>query len=245
MQAKKRAANRRERHNHDAPTRHPVAGSPHWPGEREFQIDQLSLSTVPPYLESELAISLAAELAAVAGLTADAADNQYNGCIVHLCCHYYTKEQHELDQSAPFLSFDDLRKNISITALRGALASVLNSGGEDRDAGSRYAQALAVLNACATATSAPFTDGILRLLFSRGFRHIVASETLVPDSLSGAFAIRFYLALMRGESIGVALLSARLDLVNLHDNPGGLLYTLYGDPDMRVALKCRTAAVLA
>jgi hypothetical protein len=208
----------------------------YWPEGREFSVNDLSLSPVLPYRESELALSLSSELMAVTGLRGGAAEQQYNGCIVHFCCHYYTKELAEIDQSSPFLSFDDLRKNISVTALRGALASASNLTPAGRCPSAHFAQALVVLNACETAATAPFTHGILQFLLSRGFRHIIASETLVPDSLSSEFATYFYLALMRGETIGEGLRSARLTLVNLHDNPGGLLYTLYGDPDVRLAV---------
>jgi hypothetical protein len=204
-----------------------------WPAGQVFPINDLSLSPLLPYQESALARSLTTEILAVTGL-ADPNHPPYNGCILHLCCHYYSAQINGIDQAAPFLCFDDLRKNISVAALRGALASAPKHAVPGAQPASHYAQALVMLNACETAAAAPFAGGILHFLLSRGFRHVIASETLVPDSLSSAFASQFYLALLRGESVGEGLLSARETLVNLHDNPGGLLYTLYGDPNLRL-----------
>ena len=207
-----------------------------WPAGRTFPVDDLSRSPHKPFAEDALVQSLVGEILAVTGL-AEPARAAYQGCIVHLCCHYYTKEVDNYDQSAPFLSFDDLRKNISVYALNGAFASVPRSLGTGAHQEARYAQALVVLNACATAATAPFTEGLLRLLFARGFRHVIASETLIPDSLSSAFITRFYDALTQRMSIGESLLWARRSLATCYLNPGGLLYTMYGDPTLRLAIR--------
>jgi hypothetical protein len=188
-------------------------------------------------LETAVAAAFVKEVLTVAGLVPVMRPN-YNGAIVHIACHYHAEPIAELDQSAPFLSFRGHTTNVGIESLWNAFNYEIDALGPrsrvGRTARERFGQMIVFVNACATGARLVHGVSLLEKLFRIGFRHIIASESLIPDPLSDAFARQLYLALMRGLPLGAAVLQARIDLVERHNNPGGLLYTLYGDPWLRL-----------
>jgi len=222
--------------------RHPTIFAPRrWPRGVHYQQDTLAGARWPTCIETDVAAGLADEVLAAAGLGATHVPQaRYHGGIVHVACHYHTREAPGLIQSAPFLSFDRLKTNIGIEALWDAFATLTSaSGGRPnvaRTAVERFGRMLVFLNACETAASAEHRASLLVKLFRLGFRHVIASETLIPDPLGAAFARQFYIGLMRGLCVGAAVLQARTELLERYENPGGLLYTLYGDPWLRLGI---------
>jgi hypothetical protein len=92
------------------------------------------------------------------------------------------------------------------------------------------------LNACGTAippleSRVSFTDFFLRQQ-SLG---VVGTLCDISNEVAAHFAAVFYEALLRGSSVGEAMYAARWHLMDRHRNPLGLLYTYYGNPDLRVA----------
>jgi hypothetical protein len=67
-------------------------------------------------------------------------------------------------------------------------------------------------------------------------RHVtvVGPETLVPDKTAAAYSRLFYRALFSERTVGEAVVQARRELLAERGNPLGLLYVLYGDPDVTV-----------
>jgi hypothetical protein len=208
----------------------------HWPHGETLPLDARSTRDPRPYIEAVVATQLADQMLTAADLDQDDA---YTGAILHFACHYCSAEITGLDQTAPFLSFDDFCKNVSVSKLEGAISL----GDEERSRYSkstpslseRFARMFVFVNACESASRDHLGSGMLSMLFSSGFRHVVASETLLPDALAYEFASRFYIALRRGLGLGEAVLQARRDLVERCDNPGGMFYTLYGDPGLKLA----------
>jgi CHAT domain len=218
-----------------------------WPRGANFKPDLLrDISSLPTYNEKDIADGLVQQVFMTAGLDPEHSE-PYMGAIVHIACHYHTKQIPQITQPAPFLSFDGrLSTNVGIDALYDAFASrmgaVVDGASIARTAAQRFGQMIVFLNACETATSADHGGSLLDKLFELGFRHIVASETLVPDPLAAAFATQLYLGMMRGLPLGGALLQARTELLERYENPGGLLYTIYGDPWLRFNTKRGDAA---
>jgi hypothetical protein len=93
---------------------------------------------------------------------------------------------------------------------------------------------LVFMNACNSSTLRE-EDSPLKLFLelpnNRGF---IGAETELPDSFAAPFAIAVYeRLLLRLQPLSVALLGARWDLLQRCQNPLGILYTAYADPDLR------------
>jgi hypothetical protein len=207
-----------------------------WPHGAAFQVDRLRDNDFQMFAERDVAFALAKQVFTISGIYPDRIE-PFEGAILHVACHYYTNTPERMTQPAPFLSFNRRGINVGIEALWNAFMAHMNvhvnGTNISRSATERFGQMMVFLNACETATSADHGVSLLEKLFRIGFRHIIASETLLPDPLSTAFATQLYLGLMRGLPLGGALLQARTDLLERYDNPGGLLYTIYGDPWLR------------
>jgi hypothetical protein len=211
-----------------------------WPQGAEFpRNDLVAAGHLETYVETDVAAGFAGEVLKVARVV-PVLQADYKGAIVHIACHYHAEPIALLDQAAPFLAFDGHTTNVGIDSLWNAFSvQMAASGGRPSiacDARERFGQMIVFVNACSTGAAAAHGVSLLEKLFRLGFRNIIASETLIPDPLSDSFARQVYLALMRGRSLGAAILQARIDLVERHDNPGGLLYTLYGDPWLRLGV---------
>jgi hypothetical protein len=95
---------------------------------------------------------------------------------------------------------------------------------------------LVFLNACESAATAGFmsADSFPRHFRDWDSRAVLGVETTVPDNIAAAFSRLFYEGLLDADlSLGEAVLQARQRLL-ARNNPLGILYTLYGDPDLVV-----------
>jgi hypothetical protein len=63
---------------------------------------------------------------------------------------------------------------------------------------------------------------------------VVGTLCDISDDVAAHFAAVFYEALLRGRTVGEAMYDARWHLMDRHRNPLGLLYTFYGNPDLKV-----------
>jgi hypothetical protein len=87
---------------------------------------------------------------------------------------------------------------------------------------------LVVLNACDTGRGNPFhTSDLVSNLLNSEIQGIVATECQVPDVFASAFIQKLYQHLLAGDEIGFALKSCRKYFLEQHNNPLGLLYSLY------------------
>lgn len=143
--------------------------------------------------------------------------------ILHFCCHYLTGD------SGPEIGITD-EVSIGVTDLRGTLASPLVGVPSSTHAG----RPLVFVNACRSGNLGRGDESLLRLLLHRGYCHVLVGETLLPDRVAGEFAKQVYSGVLRGQPVGVAVWRARRYLLERFNNPGGLLYTLYGSPDIRL-----------
>ena len=94
---------------------------------------------------------------------------------------------------------------------------------------------LVILNACETGNLNPLYTSYFAAAFLRsGARGVVATEGPVPDDLASAFIEQFYSLLLRGSPLGDSLFLARRHFLHTHDDPAGLLYSLYAPPTIRI-----------
>ena len=71
-----------------------------------------------------------------------------------------------------------------------------------------------------------------------GSRGVIGTAARVPDYFAAEFSERFYRYLLSGELLGHAMHKTKWDLLTMPDqnNPLGLLYLLYADPNIRVRI---------
>lgn len=149
--------------------------------------------------------------------------------IAHFHCHF---SPGGVDPAGGFATVAQLdfgnQVTVPVPMLVGMLAQTLprrnNWSGE----------ILVFLNACQTAAAGGIGGNLVEHLLAAGFRHIIGSETLIPDRLAARFAEIVYEGLLTGETLGMAVHLARRGLIEVHGNPGGVLWTIIGDPDLRL-----------
>jgi CHAT domain len=97
---------------------------------------------------------------------------------------------------------------------------------------------LVLLNACGGARipAAKFSSFPLWFL-ENGYRGFVGAEVDIPDVLAAEYAKRFYDELLSGQTLGAAVVRARVQMFRDLGNPLGLLYVMYGDPFLRIRHK--------
>jgi len=103
---------------------------------------------------------------------------------------------------------------------------------------------LIFLNACESSRIDPmgvtsFPRFFLQENRNRGF---IGTETNIPDAFAADFSQCFYRALLKGLSVGKAIYQAKWTMLREKNNPLGILYVIYADPDLRVSKAVRTVS---
>jgi hypothetical protein len=149
--------------------------------------------------------------------------------IAHFHCHFTPGGVNPIGHFAGAATLDfGAGLTIGIHSLRGTFAqTTTNRKGWQ-------GEVLVFLNACQTASMTGIGGSLLDQLFAAGFKHIIGSETLIPDRLAALFAEHVYTALLAGDTLGMAVLRGRRNLIMEHGNPGGVLWSAFGDPDLRL-----------
>jgi CHAT domain-containing protein len=94
---------------------------------------------------------------------------------------------------------------------------------------------LVFLNACGTSAITPGGVASFPSLFLKnGNRGFIGSETRISDKVAAAFSRSFYGEFVAGQSLGEAVKAAKWALLRQYNNPLGILYTNYANPDIRV-----------
>ncbi len=86
-------------------------------------------------------------------------------------------------------------------------------------------------------------SSFIGLFLTRGARAVVGTESTIPVVFAAAFGQSMLSRLFEGESIGAALLNARRELVELHNNPLGLAYSVYGAADAGLFPRAQSGGV--
>jgi hypothetical protein len=96
---------------------------------------------------------------------------------------------------------------------------------------------LVFMNACGSAAIDPVSIlSLPRMFLENGNCAYIGTETKIPPEIAADISRRFYAHLLSGNEVsaGLALHRAKWELLLRHGNPSGVLYTLYGDPDVAV-----------
>ncbi|MBC7927821.1 MAG: CHAT domain-containing protein [Bryobacteraceae bacterium] len=153
--------------------------------------------------------------------------------IHHFSCHYQTDPT---DGPGSRLTLSDQAKvplRIPLRQIKEAFAEMDKDKSKRR--GPHIVPPLVFFNACGASSIDPAVAATLPgTLLDWKFRAFIGPETRMPDDSASLLARYFYTSLLEGKTIGQSLYEARRNLLYNHNNPLGLLYTLYGNPDLRI-----------
>jgi hypothetical protein len=139
--------------------------------------------------------------------------------LAHFACHAFYEDE------TPSLSRILLSDEFPITLMDMEVYGIAISG-----------HPLIILNACETGNLNPLYTSYFAAAFLRyGARGVVATECAVPDAFAADFAQQLYTHLLAGEPLGESLLTTRRHFLEKHNNPSGLLYSMYAPPSIRLA----------
>jgi hypothetical protein len=146
----------------------------------------------------------------------------------HFSCHYERPSETSLGR----LKLRDKRLSIAIEllSLRTSLSDLQSTLNQPDD---RPPGPFIFVNACHSGAAPTGLFSLVKTLYlETGARALLATETEVEFKLAAAFARPVYTELFRGRTLGTAVHQARWELVLRDNNPFGILYTLYGDPEL-------------
>jgi hypothetical protein len=150
--------------------------------------------------------------------------------IVHFSCHCRPAASAKGDYELELKGTNGTKRCVRIGEIRQALAT----GAYSAPSGGR-SRPFVFLSACASWVNEPDDFASFEALFaSTQHRGVIATQTSVPDLFASELTEIFYTELLKQKSVGHALHIARWEMLRLRQNPLGLLYNLYGNPDLRV-----------
>jgi hypothetical protein len=142
--------------------------------------------------------------------------------VLHLACHSSTAAEQALRLGGEY-------GDVSLSNLRAVLMT-------KEGANARARRPLVFLNACATAVPrVADRSSFTSFLLDQGFRGVLGTLCDISDVVAAHFAVVFYEALLNGRTVGQAMYDARWHLMDKHRNPLGLLYTFYGNVDLKLS----------
>lgn len=151
-------------------------------------------------------------------------------CVHHFACHFYVAAGQASESQLLVRAPDDDAHEIAIEAMQAQLFLLRSRHGR----GCR-ALPLVFINACGSSTLPPDGAASLPHMFLlNGNPGFIGTETAIPDAFASAFSEVFYDLWLSGRPLGWALLAAKLVMLERECNPLGILYSMYGNPDLRV-----------
>lgn len=148
--------------------------------------------------------------------------------VQHFACHFETGGDDPMTKNSLILDEGDDRR-VSLSSLKGCRQR------QDYERYMQLARPLVFLNACGSAVVDPANvTSLLEFLMDYGSCGFIGTEALVPEEVAEAFAGVFYEAFLAGRPLGLAIQTAKRRLLEEHQNPLGILYTVYANPDMMV-----------
>ncbi len=149
----------------------------------------------------------------------------------HYACHHQTAFD-PWDSAIHLRGVSGPTHEISLEMLNGELYPF-----RMREERSDRSKPLVFVNACGSSTvSADSAAALPTFFIENGNVGFIGTETRVPDQFASEFARRFYDNLVIGHSVGRSLHSAKVGMLVHEHNPLGILYTLYGNPDLAIEL---------
>jgi hypothetical protein len=191
-----------------------------WPQDADASIDENTIT-------SKLAGALWRS-----SLRFNGSDREFADQIHHLSCHCRVNPKLAAGYRLSFGTETLGPFEVSLNGLKAALRNVRNM--HPRTV-SESGKPLIFINACGSSGGTPKGLPTFPRTFAGSHRAMIGTETKIPDEVAAAVCETFYLSLLGGRTVGQSLHEARWHLVDFHHNPLGILYTLHGEPGLRVS----------
>ena len=151
----------------------------------------------------------------------------------HFSCHCVADERNP--RQTLRIGCESTRVRLPMAAVFAAIEQRARKPGKEGGWAESQPPPFAFINACASGMlPVDFAGSFLEIYWRRGCASIIGTEAAVPDDFAADFAATFYMLLRQeGVSTGLALLQAKRLMLRDAANPLGLLYTLYGNPDLQ------------
>ncbi|MBI3422095.1 MAG: CHAT domain-containing protein [Acidobacteria bacterium] len=149
--------------------------------------------------------------------------------IQHFACHSDTTNDNAEDHSLTLAHAPEYLRHVTVREIKRVYALL----GSPPDC---QAFPLIFFNSCGSALSHPhnLTSFLKFFLEDNENRGFIGTEAPIPDEVASFFSIEFYRKLLDNASLAMAFHHARYELLRKYNNPLGILYTLYADPDIRL-----------
>lgn len=153
--------------------------------------------------------------------------------ICHFSCHSETTPNLPASRYEIQLHNGDLvggTCTVDLLSLTNALSRLRTRNEKDQ-----LPRPFVFLNSCGSGSLDPSAAGSFPELFlSQRFCGFIGTETIVPENFAAEFAREFYENLLHAGTVGKAFLLARWNLLKAYNNPMGLIYTLFAEPEIGV-----------
>jgi hypothetical protein len=156
--------------------------------------------------------------------------------IQHFSCHCDTEQNSSVDYS---LTLAVKKKSIfgGVDENKIKLGELQQKFGTEKKRSQAITYPLIFLNACGSSKMLPqAVNSFPGLFLEINNRGVIGTETKIPDHFACEFSKFVYLKLLNSQTLGDAIYSSRWHFLLTYKNPLGLLYIIYANPDLRVAV---------
>ncbi len=162
----------------------------------------------------------------------DGNDRESADQIHHFSCHCDTKSDDSANYHVELGHDPQTRRKVTIGKLNARFGELAAGGDRCPDSPPPFV----FFNACGSSKIKPGEMASFpRLFFTIGSRGFIGTETRIPDQVAAEFSKYFYTKLLSGYPLGDAVQAAKRMLLTRYNNPLGVLYTVYADPDLVVS----------
>ena len=162
----------------------------------------------------------------------DKPEEEHPDQICHFSCHSETKLKEPSSHYTIKLGQGGALGNrtVDLMSLTNAISRARSQNYSDRKQ-----RPLVFLNSCGSANLDPTAaTSFPELFLQNGFTGFIGTEAVVPEDYAAAFAQEFYANMLSQELLGKAMLATRWNLLKAYNNPMGLIYSAFAEPEISV-----------
>lgn len=153
--------------------------------------------------------------------------------VLHFSCHCRTEGSDANAHSLYLAHNGSTERSVSLGDLKHR---IFRLAAKERDPVAGSSRPLVFLNACESAAlEVNATNSFPNFFMGLRAKGFIGTHAPIPDATATAFARHFYDELVKqGAPVALAIYRARMHLLEENQNPLGLLYTAYVDPELKM-----------